>query len=99
MESLYSTYGQSGVDAESGVIGAGNKSRSLLYIKKSIADASQLFEVETGYWKLSRSPIYRPQANSWLQCEFSKSSAQKSVKISFTTSYIVIPTQNEDELE
>jgi hypothetical protein len=44
-------------DSESGVVGAGSKRHSLLYIKKSIADASRLFEVETGYWKLSRSSI------------------------------------------
>mmetsp|Transcript_2729 Transcript_2729/g.5857 ORF Transcript_2729/g.5857 Transcript_2729/m.5857 type:complete len:87 (-) Transcript_2729:259-519(-) len=76
-ESLRFTDSQGVVDAESGVVGAGNKRHSLLYIKKSIADASRLFEVETGYWNLSRYKywytIYLRNSNSWFQCKVIKS--------------------------
>ena len=45
---------QSGIDCESGVIGPGEAKFPLIYIKKSIADTQRSFEVEKGYWKISR---------------------------------------------
>ena len=45
---------QSAIDCESGVIGPGEGKLPLIYIKKSIADTQRFFEVEKGYWKISR---------------------------------------------